>query len=137
MCALASDAVHFDVLQKMKVAKKVALIGIMIFSIAVVALLFTDIGRKRYSSVAADFPESWCELKPGMISDDARKLVGEPWADGRDLKNVDRWRLSENGVELHMDLWFENQNDGNSTIARVSRWKRFMGLDTEKHVDPQ
>ena len=119
----------------MKIAKRIVLIGITVFLIAAVVILFTDIGRKRYSSIAADFPESWNEIKPGMISNDARKLVGEPWADGRDLKVVDRWHLTENGVKLHMDLWFE-QNGVNAPILRVIRWKRFMGVDTEMRVEP-
>ena len=108
----------------------------MLFAITAVVLLFTDIGREGYSSVAAEFPESWHQIKPGMTSDEARGLAGDPWADGRSLKVVDRWRVIENGIELHMDLWFENQNEGNSHITRVSRWKRFMGLDSEKYVDP-
>ena len=120
----------------MKTAKRITLVGCVIIPISVAAVVFTDIGRRSYSSAAADFPESWLLIEPGMTSEEARRLVGEPWADGRDLKIVDRWRVIENGVELHMDLWFDGQNYGDSPIVRVSRWKRFMGLDSEEHVDP-
>ncbi len=71
-----------------------------------------------------------------MISDHARELIGEPWADGRDLKIVDRWLLAQNGVELHLDLWFENENNGNARVKRVARWKRFLGSDTDINVNP-
>ena len=120
----------------MNTAKRIVLIGCVIVPIAVAALFLTDIGRKSYSAIAADFPEPWLQVEPGMTSDDARKLVGEPWADGRDLKIVDRWRVVENGVELQMDIWFEDRNSGDSKIARLSRSKRFMGLDREVYADP-
>jgi len=120
----------------MKTAKRISLIGCVIILITLVVLLCTDVGRRSYSSAVADYPESWLQVEPGMTSDEARKLVGAPWADGRHLKVVDRWRVIENGVELHMDLWFGGQNHGDSPIVRVSRWKRFLGLESEKHADP-
>ena len=120
----------------MKPAKKIALVCVPLAIIAVAALTFHDYWSAAYASVAAEYPQEWVVIKPGMVSKDARRLAGEPWADGRDLKIVDRWRRVKNGVEMHMDLWFEGQNDDNSVIVRVGRWKHFMGIDTEQHIDP-
>jgi len=100
---------------------------------AIIAVMF---GRSLYPSMVADYPESWLKIVPGMTSDDARKLIGKPLADGRDLKVVDRWQHAQNGVELHLDLWFDNDNNGAAAIKRVARWKRFMGLNSEMNVKP-
>ena len=110
-------------------------------SVAIAACLVTAaiiliIGRALYPALAAVYPDTWLQVKPGMISDRARQLLGKPWADGRDLKVVDRWRQTQNGVEMHLDLWFDDRNNGTSTIIHVARWKTFLGADTDKHMDP-
>lgn len=117
-------------------ARTITLITAACLIIAVAISAFSDFGRVIYSSVAAPYPESWLQVKPGMTSDDVRTLIGKPWTDNRELKVLDRWLIRQNGVELHLDAWFENPNNGNSPITRVVRWKRLSGVDFDKHVDP-
>jgi len=69
-----------------------------------------------------------------MISDEVRKIIGEPWADGRDLKMIDRWKIRQNGADLHMDVYFYRQNNAESIIVKVVRWKKFLGHETDKSV---
>ena len=116
--------------------KTIMLISAACLIVVTAALAFTDFGRRSYSSVAAPYPEAWLQVKQGMISDDVRRLIGTPWADNRGLKILDRWLIRQNGVELHLDAWFENSNEGNSPVTTVVRWKRFSGADFDKHVDP-
>jgi hypothetical protein len=68
-----------------------------------------------------------------MTSTEARAILGEPTADGRHLKSLDRWSITRKGVTMHLDLWFADA-DEHTTIARVSRHKRLWGMDTEKSV---
>lgn len=117
-------------------AKRIMVITAACLIVVAAASAFTDFGRMSYSSVAAPYPEAWLHVKPGMISEDVRRLIGKPWADNRELKILDRWLIRQNGVELHLDAWFENQNNGNSPVTMVVRWKRFSGADFDKHVDP-
>lgn len=93
-------------------------------------------GELSYSSVAASYPEAWHEVKPGMTSDDVRRLIGTPWADNRELKVLDRWLIHENGVELHLDAWIENPNVANSRVERVVRWKQLLGAKFDWYIDP-
>ena len=102
---------------------------------AVIVIALPIRGRSIYASIAAPYPDSWLKVRPGMTSDEARRLLGPPWADGRDLKVVDRWRQTQNGVEMHLDLWYENENKGDAPILRVSRWKSFFG-DSEGAIIP-
>ena len=95
-------------------------------------MLATDHGRAAYSSISTDYPKEWSDVRPGMTSEEARKILGNPWADGRGLKTVDRWRIKEAGVELHLDLGFDTQNEPNSIVSRVSRWKYFMAYESER-----
>ena len=117
--------------------KKIMLIATACTLIVVAAAaVFTQFGRTSYSSVAAPYPEAWLEVKPGMISDDVRRLIGEPWADNRELKILDRWLIQRNGVELHLDAWIESPNLASSRVERVVRWKRFTGTEFDRHVEP-
>ena len=126
--------------EEMTRAKTVTFVAVPCIIVAAAAFALIDNGRTSYPAVAAPYPKTWLQVRPGMISDDARKLIGEPWADGRDLKILDRWRTSHNGVELHLDVWFENpkekENDHRSVITGVVRWKRFLGREYEVHSDP-
>ncbi len=117
-------------------AKTIIFIVATSMIVVAIALSFTNYGRTTYSSIAAPYPNEWLRIKPGMISDDARKLLGEPWADGRDLKSLDRWRRNRIGIELHLDIWFDRENNGSAVIARVVRWKHFLGDDFDEHADP-
>jgi hypothetical protein len=103
---------------------------------AVMVIALPILGWSIYASIAAQHPGSWLKVRPGMTSDEARRLLGPPWADGRDLKIVDRWRQTQNGVEMHLDLWFENENKGDTPIARANRWKHFFGENSEEAANP-
>jgi hypothetical protein len=116
--------------------RRVFLLAACLLLAAVVAIVVLMLGRSSYASLAAKYPDSWLKVKPGMTSDEARRLIGQPWADGRDLKVVDRWRQTQNGVELHIDLWFENENNEFAPVKGVYRWKRFLGADSEIVSDP-
>lgn len=96
----------------------------------------TDFARRWYIASFADFPENWEKIKPGMVSRDARSLLGKPEADGRGLKVVDRWRQNKGGVEMHLDLWFDEGSHEDGIISRVVTWKRAFGRDFDKTVDP-
>jgi hypothetical protein len=120
----------------MRMAMRSALIGFTVVAMATAVEGLSGAGRRAYCAAAAEFPESWLLIKPGMTSDEARRLVGEPSADGRDLKIVDRWFRIENGVEVRMDLWFDNTDKRDAPIFRVVRWKHFMGRDAEVDADP-
>lgn len=113
--------------------------GIAAIVLGVVAIWFvgfSDSGRRLYASLAAEFPTAWSTIQPGMTSEQARTILGPPWADGRDLKIVDRWRIVRHGVELHLDVYFERENYADTPIERVVRWKQFMAYQSENYVNP-
>ena len=117
-------------------AKTIMLIIAACLIAAVAATVFTDSGRLAYSSVAAPYPETWLQVKPGMTSDDVRRLIGKPWADNRELKPLDRWLIQQNSIELHLDAWIENPNSADSRVERVVRWKQLLGAKFDNYVDP-
>ncbi|MFN7562955.1 MAG: hypothetical protein ACK5TH_14330 [Prosthecobacter sp.] len=104
--------------------------------VAVAATVFTDSGHLAYSSAAAPYPETWLQVKPGMTSDDVRRLIGNPQADNRELKPLDRWLIQQNGIELHLDAWIENPNSADSRVERVVRWKQLLGAKFDNYVNP-
>ncbi|HYF37498.1 MAG TPA: hypothetical protein VD994_19510 [Prosthecobacter sp.] len=104
--------------------------------IGTAAIVFTEFGHVTYSSIAAPYPEAWLKVKPGMTSDELRQLIGQPSADGRELKLLDRWKIQQNGVELHLDAWIENPNSASSQVERVIRWKQFLAAKFGQHADP-
>ena len=117
-----------------RIKNRILVISLIIFGALTV---FLAGGRQFYCRIAAPYPAAWLTVTPGMTSGEARKLINAPLADGRGLKSVDRWEIIENGIELHLDLWFDDQNeDDKAKVARVVRWKHFMGKDAAKVVDP-
>lgn len=98
-----------------------------------VMLLATATFQEVSTRIFTRFPDSWATIRPGMTSSEARAVLGEPTADGRHLKSLDRWVITRKGVKMHLDLWFDDAGE-HATIARVSRHKRFWGRDTEKSV---
>lgn len=103
-------------------------------AIALLVLLFaTGLLQEFSTRTFTRYPESWGSIRPAMTSDEARTILGEPTADGRHLKSLDRWIITRNGVSMHLDLWFDDAGE-HATIARVGRHKRLWGRDTEKSV---
>lgn len=96
-------------------------------------LLATGLLQEFSTRTFTRYPESWGSIRPGMTSNEARTILGEPTADGRHLKSLDRWIITRNSVSMHLDLWFDDAGE-HVTIARVSRHKRFWGRETEKSV---
>ena len=119
----------------MKFTRKL-LFGIGIGIVFLVLLGLSGIGQHVYTSTNVDYPNSWLEIEPGMASDEARQLLGEPHADGRGLKSLDRRQQTNKGVEMHLDLWFEGESHESAIVKRVVRWKHFLGMDVEKHTEP-
>lgn len=74
-----------------------------------------------------------------MTSDEVRNIAGVPSSDGRGLKSLDRWEITRNGVELHLDVHHNGDTDGSAVISRVVRFKHLLlsgAPDFDKHVDP-
>lgn len=109
--------------------KKTVLVLAAMVGVAVVASLSVGLWFDAYADRFAPYPKEWFQVKPGMTSGQARKLLGEPWADGRGLKPLDRWFIMQNCVELRLDLWFlgsENSgwNDENAIVTDVHIWRK-------------
>lgn len=103
-------------------------------AIALLVLLWaTGLLQEFATRILTRYPESWASIRPGMTSTEARAILGEPTADGRQLKSLDRWLINRKGVTMHLDLWFDDAGE-HMTIARVSLHKRLWGRDTEKSV---
>lgn len=109
------------------------------FAAATAFMAFTNPGRIFYASLAAPYPEAWLRISPGMISKDVWGLLGPPWANGRQLKSVDRWKVTQNGVELHLDIDFMPESAEDAAVSRVLRWKQILipgSSHFDKHVEP-
>jgi len=111
---------------------KWCVIPCFIVAVVVVGVSF----RTIYPKIVAPMPDSWAIVRPGMTSNQARGILGEPWADGRELKIVDRWRFHRGGVTAHLDLWYDDENTAESEISRVVRWWRFGGSNVGEEIDP-
>jgi len=109
---------------------------IVITIVIVGTLALSGAGQRIYASLAAEYPESWMKIQPGITSHEARQILGEPYADGRGLKSLDRWEYSVRGVEVHLDLWFDEESSDKAIVTRVVLWKHFLGVDASKSVDP-
>jgi hypothetical protein len=101
--------------------------------VLLILLLATGLLQEFCTRTFTRYPESWGTIQPGMTSKEARTILGEPTADGRHLKSLDRWIFTRNGVSMHLDLWFDDAGE-HKTIKLVSRHKRFWGTDTEMSV---
>jgi hypothetical protein len=116
--------------------KHKALVGLGATAVIVGILgVFVWIQRIR-SAYATEYPESWRMIQPGMISHEARELLGEPYTDGRGLKLLDRWQQTHHGVQMHLDLWFDEGSEKDAAVTRVVMWKQILGQDADLHVDP-
>ena len=89
-------------------------------------IAFGERGCAFYVSRMAPYPDGWLRVKPGMSTTEARERAGEPWADGKHVKILDRWRDNVWGVELHMDIWFDPFDYDHDRIQGVHRWKQFQ-----------
>ena len=107
------------------------------FTFAAIALLVlliaTGLIQEFFTRTFTRYPDSWATIRPGMTSTEARAILGEPTADGRHLKSLDRWSITRKGATMHLEHWFADAGE-HTTIARVSRHKRLWGRDTEKNV---
>ena len=98
-----------------------------------ILILATGLLQELSTRIFTRYPDSWATIRHGMTSTEARAILGEPMADGRQLKSLDRWSITRKGVTMHLELWFDDAGE-HTTIARVSRHKRLWEMDTEKSV---
>lgn len=69
-------------------------------AIALLVLLFaTGLIQEFFTRTFPRYPDSWATIRPGMTSTEARAILGEPTADGRHLKSLDRWSITRKGVK--------------------------------------
>ena len=105
-----------------------ASLSLLVGSIAVPK---TDTGAAIYANLRSSYPDSWLLLEPGLSSYEIRKRIGEPQADGRGLKLIDRWVRMENGIELHLDIFFSPPNeDEDAEAQQILIWKRALNRKT-------
>jgi hypothetical protein len=101
-------------------------------AVFVVDFFFLGTAQSIYARQKASMPEAWSGIKPGMTSGEVRRILGEPDADGRRLKSLDRWYLEENGISIHLDVWMDGENkDDHAIVGRVVRWMRCFGWDVD------
>jgi len=71
-----------------------------------------------------DYPSSWLKIGKGMTSEEVRKRIGQPQADGDELKQLDRWYFTENGVVYHIDLYFTTGDRRTGEVFKGRIWSR-------------
>jgi hypothetical protein len=99
--------------------------------VLLVMLLMTGLVQELSTRILTRYPDSWATIRPGMTSSEARAILGAPTSDGRHLKSLDRWIITQRGVTMHLDLWFDDAGE-HKEVSRVSRHKRYWGYNTEK-----
>jgi hypothetical protein len=111
-------------------------IAASILGIFVIGMLALFLGRPIYAKNACTYPKAWLQVKPGMTAERSREILGYPTVEGLELKGLDYWRCSTNGIDMQLNLCFTQDINNTYVISSICMYKRFAGQNYDVQTYP-
>ncbi len=109
-------------------------------AVLILFALFQKPTAAVYAKWFSPYPSGWTAIRPGMTVEEIYRVIGKPEQSTLETKGMERWEVSNLGVEMHLDVSFNYHGVAGveSWAVSVSRWKRVLwsGQTVEDTVEP-